>query len=114
MSKTPQELVAEAKEIVPTISCDEYKTLRASEEPHTLIDVREQNEWDAGHIEGATHIPRGLLEFKIGEVVPEKAALIIVQCKTGGRGALCGEALLKLGYQNVKNLDGGYEGYCKI
>jgi len=80
---------------------------------HVLLDVRERDEWDAGHIEGATHLPRGLVEFKIGDVVPDKSALIITQCASGGRSALCAQALHKLGYTNVKNLEGGYTEYCK-
>jgi len=114
MPKTPQELVAEAKKEVDSISCEEYNELRDGNMPHTLIDVREQDEWEAGHIEGAIHIPRGLIEFKIGEAVPDKDSLIVVQCASGGRAALCGQALKKIGYTNVKNLEGGYTEYCKI
>lgn len=112
MQTTAQELVAEAKRGVPAISCDEYKALRAAGVPHTLIDVRERDEWDAGHIDGAVHVPRGILEFKVGDVVPGKDALIITQCASGGRSALCAQALLKLGYANVKSLEGGYAAYC--
>lgn len=83
-------------------------------EPHILIDVREQDEWDAGHIANAVHIPRGVLEFKIHEVAPDKHTPIVVQCATGGRGALCGASLVKMGYTKVMNLDGGYKGYCAV
>lgn len=109
---TPQELVAEAKARVPVITCQEFRAMRDAGEDVTLIDVREQDEWDAGHIEGATHISRGVLEFKIGEAVPDKSKLIVVQCASGGRAALCGEQLQKLGYTNVKNLEGGYKAWC--
>lgn len=113
MNLSVQDLVAEAKQQVPAISCAEYMALRAKGEPHTLIDVREQNEWDAGHIEGAVHIPRGFLEFKIDEALPDKTAPIIVQCASGGRSALCGQVLQKMGYTHVRNLEGGYNQYCK-
>jgi len=112
MSHTPQDLVAKAKRAVPSISCEQLKTLKQSDQPYTLIDVREQDEWDAGHIEDAIHIPRGLIEFKISEAVPDKEATIVVVCKSGGRGALCGQSLQSLGYTNVKNLEGGYTQYC--
>lgn len=113
MTQTPQDLVSEAKQHVPSISCAEYLKLKEEGADFVLIDVREKDEWDAGHIEGATHIPRGLVEFKIGDVVPEKDRLVIVQCKSGGRAALCGQTLQTLGYTNVKNLEGGYDAYCQ-
>lgn len=109
---TVQDLVAAANAAVPEITCREYLDLKASGTNHVLIDVREKEEWDAGHIGGAIHIPRGMLEFKIEEAVPDKNQMIIVQCKSGARAALCGEALQKLGYANVKNLQGGYEAFC--
>jgi rhodanese-related sulfurtransferase len=114
MDMTAQDLVAQAKSEVAKISCQEYMAMREKGAPHMLIDVREQNEWDAGHIEGAIHIPRGLLEFKIAEAAPDKQAPIVVQCATGGRSALCGQALTKMGYTNVTNLEGGYKGYCEV
>ncbi|MFA5946041.1 MAG: rhodanese-like domain-containing protein [Patescibacteria group bacterium] len=114
MDLSAQDLVAEAKREVPAISCTDYLALRAKGEPHTLIDVREQDEWGAGHIEGAIHIPRGLLEFKIPESIPDKQTPIIVQCATGGRSALCGQTLLKMGYTNIRNLEGGYTEYRTV
>lgn len=112
MSKTVQDLVAEAKQVVPAITCEEFLELSKKGETPTVIDVREKDEWEAGHIEGAIHIPRGFLEFKIAEAVPDKDAPIVVQCASGGRSALCGEALIKMGYTHVKNLEGGYKQYC--
>ena len=109
---TVQELVSQAKSEVPAITCEEFDALKTSNNPYILLDVREEDEWNAGHIDGAIHIPRGFLEFKISEAVPQKDALIIVQCASGGRSALCGQALQKMGYTNVKNLEGGYAAYC--
>lgn len=114
MEMSAQDLVKEAKSKVPSMTCAEYMAMRENKQPHTLIDVREKDEWDAGHIEGAIHIPRGMLEFKIAEAIPEKQALIVVQCASGGRAALCGESLIKMGYTNVKNLEGGYNEYCVV
>ncbi|NQV12009.1 hypothetical protein HQ524_01470 [Candidatus Uhrbacteria bacterium] len=113
MLKTAQDLVAAAKEAVSGISCTDYKKLLDSGEPYSLIDVREKDEWDAGHIDEAVHIPRGFLEFKIEELIPKKDAMIIVQCASGGRAALCGKALQEMGYTNVRNLEGGYKAYCE-
>jgi molybdopterin/thiamine biosynthesis adenylyltransferase/rhodanese-related sulfurtransferase len=73
----------------------------------TLIDVREQHEWDAGHIEGALFIPLGQLQQGIAAAVPDKATEVILQCRSGARSAN-GTALLQaLGYTDVVNLAGG-------
>lgn len=102
-----------AKSEVQSITSEEYSKLCREGVSHTLIDVREQEEWDAGHVDEAVHIPRGLLEFKIEDIVPDKDALIILQCASGGRGELCGQTLQKMGYTQVKNFEGGYAEYCK-
>lgn len=113
MPLTAQDLVAQAKAEVPAISAHDYKDLRKRGDEHVLIDVRERDEWDAGHIDDAIHIPRGFLEFKIEQAVPDKNAEIVVHCASGGRSALSVQALRKMGYLNVKNLEGGYTEYCK-
>lgn len=97
--------------MIQAINCPEYKALQKSVTPHLLIDVREQDEWDAGHIEGAVHIPLGVLPLKIDELVPEKDTLLIMQCRSGGRSAQATDFLMRKGYTNVKNLDGGYLSY---
>src|SRR4029078_2752866 len=73
----------------------------------TLIDVREQVEWDAGHIPGAVFIPMGELVDRIGEVVPDKDAELILQCRSGARSGRMTEALQQAGYTNVVNMAGG-------
>jgi rhodanese-related sulfurtransferase len=98
--------------MLPTITCDEYRQMRDMGTDHLLIDVREQDEWDAGHIEGAVHLPLGQISEKITEVAPEKNATIIMNCARGGRSAKACQKLIDLGYKNVKNLEGGYEAYC--
>ena len=112
-TRTGQELSQEAMTNVPSISCEEYKKLRADGTPHVFLDVREQDEWDAGHVEGAVHIPRGFLEFKIEAAVPDKAVKIILCCAKGARAALAGETLQKMGYTDVEFLKGGYTEYCE-
>ena len=83
-----------------------------------LIDVREPNEFNAGYIPGSVNIPRGTLEFKIGNeafwdaaflYLPETTEEIIVYCKKGKRGTLAAETLKKLGYENVTYIDGGWK-----
>ena len=73
----------------------------------TLIDVREQVEWDAGHIPGALFIPLGTLEQEIAAAVPDKGAEIIMQCRSGARSGRGTDLLQQLGYTNVVNMAGG-------
>lgn len=81
-----------------------------------LIDVRERDEFVDGHIEGATFVPRGLLDLKIENIVPDKADEVILYCAGGTRSALAAKTLQELGYENVKSVEGGFgdwkeEGY---
>lgn len=110
---TATQLVERAREEVKAISVDEYKQMRADEVDHILLDVREQAEWDAGHIEDDLFIPRGLLEFKVADEITDKSTPIVVLCKVGGRAALAGQTLQIMGYTNVTYIDGGYEAYIK-
>jgi molybdopterin/thiamine biosynthesis adenylyltransferase/rhodanese-related sulfurtransferase len=73
----------------------------------TLIDVREQVEWDAGHIAGALFIPRGQLEHQIEAAVPDKATEVVLYCRSGARSGRGTEQLQQLGYTDVTNMAGG-------
>lgn len=95
------------------ITCEEYKAIQASGEDHIVLDVREHDEWNAGHIEGAVHLPLGLIPLSIHTVLPDKDARIITCCRTGGRSGQACQLLEKMGYTNITNLDGGYLGYCE-
>ncbi len=72
------------------------------------LDVREVNEWDEGHIPGAIHVPRGNLESRIENAVPDHDARIVVYCAVGSRSAFSAKTLEELGYGDVVNLAGGY------
>jgi sulfur-carrier protein adenylyltransferase/sulfurtransferase len=74
----------------------------------TLIDVRESEEWDAGHIPGAKHVPRGYLESRIEAAAPEKDQRVVIYCASGQRSALAANTLQELlGYTNVSSMTGG-------
>ena len=78
-----------------------------------LIDVREADEYAAGHLPGAVHISRGLLEFKLSGT-PELAARdmnIVLYCKTSGRAALSAAALQDMGYLHVQSIAGGFDAW---
>lgn len=99
--------------MIPQISVAELKELRANHADHLLIDVREHDEYDAGHIEGSVLIPKDTITEKIGEVAPDKNQLIVLHCAAGRRSDLCADTLLGMGYKNVKSLTGGYTAWSQ-
>jgi molybdopterin/thiamine biosynthesis adenylyltransferase/rhodanese-related sulfurtransferase len=107
--KTLKEMITEARQAVPEEGpADLQRRLKAGE-PLALIDVRDPDEYRDGHIEAATNISRGFLEFRIASIVSDQATPIVLYCQTGLRSVLAAKALKELGYQNVINLGGGYQ-----
>jgi molybdopterin/thiamine biosynthesis adenylyltransferase/rhodanese-related sulfurtransferase len=78
-----------------------------------LIDVREQYEWDAGHIPNAIHIPRGILEERIESVAPDRARPLIMSCQSGARSLLAARTLQEMGYTNVSNFAGSFQAWSR-
>lgn len=76
-----------------------------------VLDVREYTEYVAGHIPGALWTPRGLIDFRAYDWLPDKEKTYLVYCKSGGRGIIVSCDLKKLGYKNVYNLKGGYDAW---
>lgn len=76
-----------------------------------LIDVREDNEWQAGHVAGAAHMGRGIIERDIVQKIPDKDAEIILYCGGGYRSALAADMLQKMGYTNVLSMAGGWKAW---
>ena len=87
------------------------ETLGRIENGAALIDVREDNEWSAGHAPGATHIGRGVIERDIVQKFPDKSAELILYCGGGFRSALAVESLQKMGYANVHSMAGGWKAW---
>ena len=104
-------LVADAKSRVREFGVVEFQKRVEAGEQWTLIDIREDHEWDRGHLPGAIHIGRGILERDIEKAVPDKDAPIVLQCGGGFRSALSADNLQRMGYRNVVSLDGGYRGW---
>lgn len=77
MSKTVQDLLAEARREVREVSPQEVNQKLQAEQKVKVIDVRDDDEWRAGHLPGAEHVTRGMLEFRLGKVVPEREAEIV-------------------------------------
>jgi rhodanese-related sulfurtransferase len=104
-------LVNAAKSRIQEIDMAEYQRLRASAEPHILIDTRENDEWDSGHAAGAVHLGKGIIERDIESKVPDKNAKLVLYCGGGYRSALAADALRQMGYSNAISLDGGWRAY---
>ena len=107
MGRTYQDLLADARERVPEVQVPELVELLGRDDAPLLVDVREQQEWDEGHIPGAVHVPRGFLESRIAGVAsPDQE--IVIACAGGVRSLLAGTTLQDMGYGNVKSLAGGF------
>ena len=104
-------LVNAAKARIRQIDIDQYRRMKVSGEPHVLVDIREDREWQAGHAAGATHLGKGIIERDIETTVPDKNATLILYCGGGFRSALAADALQQMGYTNVISLDGGWRAY---
>ena len=93
---TAQQMIDEAKKMVDTVDVEKVKALRGS--GALVLDVREPNEWQEGHLEGAVAIPRGVLEMKISDEESDHQRLIVTYCASGGRAALAAATLQQMGY----------------
>jgi len=109
---TAKDFQAAAKKNITTISVADAKAL-LDKGGATFLDVREPKEYKSGHIPGAMNVPRGLLEFQIEKKIPDKNAVVAVYCKSGGRSCLASDTLVKMGYKNIKNIDGGWKAWAK-
>jgi len=106
-------LVSEAKTRVKETNVVDVKRRMESGEKFLLVDVREDNEWANGHLPGAVHMGRGIIERDIETRVPETAAKVILYCGGGFRSALAADNLQKMGYTNVESMDGGWRGWVE-
>jgi rhodanese-related sulfurtransferase len=104
-------LVQDAKSHIEETDVATVKQRMDAGETLLLIDVREESEWDAGHIPGAIQLGRGILERDIERLIPDHAQEIILYCGGGYRSALGAENLLKMGYERPVSMDGGASGW---
>ena len=94
------------KAMYEQITAKDAKKIMDSGEEHIVLDTREQDEFDEGHIPGAILIPYTEIENKAEEMLPDKDKLILVYCRSGRRSKIAAESLAKLGYTNVKEFGG--------
>jgi molybdopterin/thiamine biosynthesis adenylyltransferase/rhodanese-related sulfurtransferase len=108
MASTYRELLAATKAQIREVTPEDVKRAIEQRRPIRLVDVREGDEWQAGHLPGAVHIPRGFLELRIESTVPDRGAEVILYCTGGVRSAFAAKTLEQLGYRNVASMAGGY------
>ncbi|WP_337842254.1 rhodanese-like domain-containing protein [Rheinheimera sp.] len=101
-------LVQDAKNRVTELSITE---LQQFNRPYVLVDVREDHEWQAGHLPGALHLGKGILERDIEKAVPDMQQTLVLYCGGGFRSALAADVLQKMGYKDVLSLAGGYSAW---
>jgi rhodanese-related sulfurtransferase len=110
MTHAPEflKLVDDAKSRVRQIDIEGYKKMVAAKEPHVLVDTREDGEWAGGHVAGAVHLGKGIIERDIETRYPDKTVELVLYCGGGFRSALAADNLQRMGYTNVISLDGGW------
>ncbi|MEP6762741.1 MAG: rhodanese-like domain-containing protein [Gemmatimonadaceae bacterium] len=105
--KTGRELIAEAKTRIKEVTAPDVQKRLAGGEQIVLLDIREANEWNLGHIPNAVYLARGILETNIEARVPRDATLVLY-CASGNRSALAAVTLGEMGYENVASMAGGF------
>ena len=105
---TYRELLQQVKAEIAEVDSTEAARLLESGEPPALVDIREQDEWDEGHIPNAVHIPRGNLESRVEAALPDRTKPVLVYCAGGSRSAFGAKTLEELGYEHVSSLAGGF------
>lgn len=110
--KTAHDLVVAAKARIQEVPLDQAE--QAVRDADVLLDVREADEYAAGHLPGAVNASRGLLEFKLSstEALSARDLKVVLYCKTSGRAALAAAAMAEMGYLNVRSIAGGFDAWA--
>jgi rhodanese-related sulfurtransferase len=104
-------LVNDAKGHIREVTVEETRERMNAKDDVRLIDVREDNEWQAAHAAGAEHLGKGIIERDIEEKVPDKSTELILYCGGGFRSALAADVLEQMGYTNVFSMAGGWKAW---
>jgi|ERR1043166_349063 rhodanese-related sulfurtransferase len=104
-------LVNDSKGRIREVSVEQTRERMGANKEARLIDVREDNEWDAAHAAGAEHLGKGIIERDIEAAVPDKATELFLYCGGGYRSALAADVLQQMGYTNVYSMAGGWKAW---
>ncbi len=115
MVHAPQflKLVQETRPRVKETNVPDVKRRMDAGEKMLLVDVREDHEWTKGHLPGAMHMGRGVIERDIEQQIPDTDAKLVLYCGGGYRSVLVADNLQKMGYTNVESMDGGWRGWTE-
>lgn len=105
------DLVNSVRVNIRECTVQDVKSRQEGGDSFILLDVREESEWQAGHLPGAQHLGKGIIERDIEERFPDPDAELVLYCGGGFRSALAADALQKMGYTNVISMDGGFRGW---
>lgn len=110
MKHTPAflKIVEDAKTRIREVTVDDVKAMLDRGERFELVDTREESEFARGHLPGARHLSKGIIERDVESAIPNPAARIVLYCGGGFRSALAADNLQKMGYTNVASMDGGW------
>jgi rhodanese-related sulfurtransferase len=112
----PEGFLKLVKDAKTRVKEEDYRAIKIkldAGEKLIIVDTREDNEWARGHIPGAMHLGKGVIERDIEKAIPDKDAPIILYCGGGYRSALAADNLQKMGYRNVVSMDGGWRGWTE-
>jgi rhodanese-related sulfurtransferase len=107
----PVQFVAAAKAKIVEVTPQQVKAEMDAGKPVILLDVRDSEEYAAGHLPKALNISRGLLEWKVGRMIPNRNANIVLYCRTDARSALATAVMREMGYTNAKNMKGAFKAW---
>ena len=116
MADHPEGFLKLVKDAKTRIKEEDYREIKKkfdAGEKMILVDTREDNEWARGHVPGAVHLGKGVIERDIERAIPDKDATIVLYCGGGYRSALAADNLQKMGYRNVISMDGGWRGWTE-
>lgn len=113
-SKRFLEIVDEARRHIEETTVKQVKARLDLGERFHLVDVREESEWQAGHLPGAMHLGKGIIERDIEGRIPDLDAEIVLYCGGGYRSALATNSLQQMGYTRVISMDGGFRGWKEV
>lgn len=104
-------LVDRSHRRIREVTVTDVQRMRDAAAPVLLLDVREAEEWHKGHIPGARHLCKGIIERDIESVVPDRGTALVLYCGGGYRSALAADALQQMGYTNVVSMAGGWRAW---
>lgn len=106
-------IVEDARGRIAELAVADVNRMLAGGERFHLVDVREESEWARGHLPGAVHLCKGIIERDVEAAIPDHGARIVLYCGGGFRSALAADNLQKMGYTNVASMDGGWRGWTE-